>query len=107
MPLPSLTHLQYLILQALLGGEKSGKDLRRELAKSGEKKSGPAFYQLMARMEDAKFVKGRYDQHMLEGQIIKERRYLITAPGVKAYNQTRMFYLESGTAGNQEGLTLA
>jgi DNA-binding PadR family transcriptional regulator len=92
MPLPDITHLQFLLLTALLDGERSGRELRGLLEQERHRKSAPAFYQLMARMEDAKLVKGRYDQKVVEGQIIKERVYEITASGVAAAEAVREFY---------------
>jgi hypothetical protein len=92
MSLPELTHLQFLIMGALLDGEQSGQEVRNQLAKSRVRKSGPAFYQLMARLEDARFVAGRYDQKIIQGQIIKERRYKLTGPGVRAWQNARDFY---------------
>jgi len=92
MPIPDITHLQFLLLAELLGGEQTGRNLRELLEKQGHKKSAPAYYQLMARMEDARLVKGRYEQKVVEGQIIKERVYKITAPGEAAYESVRDFY---------------
>ena len=102
MPIPDLSHLQYLVLSCLSNGELSGRELRQLLAREGEKKSGPAFYQLMARMEDAKFVSGSYDQKVVEGQMIKERRYKVTALGMTACEHVRDFYAQRiATAGLQ------
>src|SRR3954451_19839409 len=93
MPLPELTHLQFLVLSTLLDGERSGREVRERLAEAGERKSGPAFYQFMARLEDAGFVEGWYDQKVVDGQIIKERRYRVTGAGSEAFQDTRGFYL--------------
>jgi DNA-binding PadR family transcriptional regulator len=90
--LPDLTHLQFLILGSLTEGEQSGREIRARLAEQGVKKSGPAFYQLMARLEDSKYVRGWYDQKVIDGQVIKERRYKITAPGLRALEATATFY---------------
>ena len=92
MPLPGITHLQYLVLALLLDGEQSGKALREKMAEHGVKKGGPAFYQMMARLEDGRYVHGWYDQKVIDGQIIKERRYRIMANGVKACEQVQEFY---------------
>ena len=62
----------------LRAGERSGRTVRRSLARHGIERSGPAFYQMMARLEDAGFVAGEYDQKIVDGQIIKERRYTLT-----------------------------
>ena len=93
MSFPEVTHLQAFLLAELMEGERTGRHLRERLAAVGHTKSGPAFYQLLARMEDAKFVKGRYDQKMVEGQVIKERVYEITGTGVRAVEDVRNFYL--------------
>lgn len=92
MPLPSLSHLQFQIIGILRGGEQSGQYVRDELAQQGVKKSGPGFYQLMARLEDAGFVKGHYLQKVIDGQAVKERRYKLTASGVRAWEATERFY---------------
>jgi DNA-binding PadR family transcriptional regulator len=93
MPLPEITHLQFFLLTELMDGERTGRFLRERLGEEGHRKSGPAFYQLMARLEDAKFVKGRYNQKVIDGQIIKERVYSITGAGVRAIDDVRQFYV--------------
>jgi DNA-binding PadR family transcriptional regulator len=96
MPLPILTHLQFLVLSYLMGGEKqSGRYLREKLAEKRVLKTGPAFYQLMARLEDSGFVEGTYEQKVVDGQILKERTYRITGSGVTAWEEVRDFYIEN------------
>lgn len=105
--IPEITHLQFLVLGMLRDGAALGRDVRRALARHGARRSGPAFYQMMARLEDAGLVTGEYDQKIIEGQIIKERRYTLTAGGARAWSSTRDFYLTTiagferarGTAG--------
>lgn len=92
MHLPELTHLQFLVLDALGPKEKRGKEMRHDLEKAGVTKTGPAFYQMMARLEEAKFVEGRYATEIIAGQIIKERVYRILGTGVQALEETRSFY---------------
>src|SRR5438105_8191570 len=92
MPLPDLTSLQFLILQILGGVERSGRVIREKMAQEGASKSLASFYQLMARMEDAKLVKGDYHKIEVAGQPVQERRYKITAGGIRAYNDAREFY---------------
>jgi DNA-binding PadR family transcriptional regulator len=94
--LPSLTPLQFVVLGALLAGEHRGRVLRGELARHGVRRSAPAFYQMMARLEDAGWVEGAYTQEIVEGQIIKERAYKITASGQRVWTATRDFYTEAG-----------
>ena len=58
MSLPRITHLQFLVLDILTTGQEFGRQLRKQLAANGVRKSGPGFYQLMARMEDGWRVMG-------------------------------------------------
>ncbi|HEX8201192.1 MAG TPA: hypothetical protein VF590_11945 [Isosphaeraceae bacterium] len=101
MPLPELTHLQFLVLTILMDGERSGREVREKLVEAGEQKSGPAFYQFMARLEDGGFVEGWYEQKVIDGQIIKERRYRLTGQGAKAREHVRDFYLAHAGLGLQ------
>jgi hypothetical protein len=48
---------------------------------------------MMSRLEEAGFVEGWYDQKLVEGQNIKERRYRLTRTGLRACESTRAFYL--------------
>jgi DNA-binding PadR family transcriptional regulator len=107
MPLPDLSHLQFQIVGILRGSEQSGQYVRDELARQGIKKSGPGFYQLMARLEDAGFVKGRYEQLLIEGQAVKERRYKVTASGLRAWNATMAFYKQQESFARRGGLGYA
>ncbi|HUF47475.1 MAG TPA: hypothetical protein VMM93_06625 [Vicinamibacterales bacterium] len=91
--LPSITHLQFLILEALDAGEQAGRDLRVLLSTHGIRNSAPAFYQMMARLEDAALVEGRYDQRVVDSQLLKERRYRLVPAGRRALAETRTFYL--------------
>lgn len=95
MKLPQITHLQFSVLAFLRSAEQPGKAVRGQLADLGLRRSGPAFYQLMSRLEDAGLVRGRYDQKVIEGQIIKERFYAITEDGIEAWRATRDFYVET------------
>lgn len=104
--LPEITHLQFLVLTILLDAQKSGREVREELAEHGVKKSGPAFYQLMSRLEDDKFVRGWYDEKVIDGQRIKERRYEITGAGTRVAQEVREFYLQNAR-GRRWGLANA
>ena len=93
--IPEITHLQFLVLGMLRAGERPGRLVRRALARHGVARTGPAFYQMMARLEDAGLVAGEYDQKIVAGQIIKERRYTLTPAGESAWSSTRAFYAEA------------
>ena len=93
--IPEITHLQFLVLGMLRAGERPGRVLRRSLARHGIERTGPAFYQMMARLEDAGLVAGEYDQRIVASQIIKERRYTLTPGGEAAWTSTRAFYTDA------------
>lgn len=93
--IPEITHLQFLVLGLLRAGERPGRVVRRSLARHGITRTGPAFYQMMARLEDAGLVTGEYDQKIVDRQIIKERRYGLTPRGDAAWTATRAFYSDA------------
>ncbi len=95
MSLPEITHLQFLVLGLLLEGSQFGRDVRERLAEFGVKKSGPGFYQMMSRLEDGGFVTGAYEQQIIDGQRINQRRYEVTSQGQQAWRTSRNFYLKS------------
>lgn len=90
--LPPITHLQFLILGCLLDGEQPGRAVRATIAGHGVRRSAPAFYQLMARLERAGLVDGFYEQITVGDQAVTERRYRIRAAGTRAWRDTREFY---------------
>jgi len=92
--LPDLTHLQYLVLGVLRSSEQPGRVVRQALAAYGVRRSGPAFYQLMARIERAKLVDGRYEQVTVGDQVVTERRYRITPEGSRIWSAAHRFYDE-------------
>ena len=98
--LPRLSHLQFLVVGSLQGAGLYGREIRERLDSFGVRKSGPAFYQLMARLEDAGLVDGTYRQEIVDGQILRERHYEITASGRSAWEASRRFYVRA-----IEGLT--
>lgn len=91
---PKLTHLQFSILGCIAGGATSGKEIRAALKRDGMRRSGPAFYQVMSRLEDAGWVTGDYRQQVIDGQIIRERYYSLTPAGSRAQSLSADFYAE-------------
>lgn len=98
MPLPNLSHLQFQILDCMGSHEITGRDLRAALKEKGVSKSGPAFYQLMNRLEDSDFVKKRVEPKNIEGQEIKESLYKIGGLGIEARHAAYQSYASSNTA---------
>ena len=56
------------------------------------RRSGPAFYQLMARLERARLVEGWYEQVTVGDQAVTGRRYRITPEGRKLWAKAESFY---------------
>jgi DNA-binding PadR family transcriptional regulator len=90
--LPAITHLQFLVLGVLQSGEQPGRVIREAIAGFGVRRSSPAFYQMMARLEREGLVEGWYEQITVGDQAFTERRYRVRPAGSKAWTQTRSFY---------------
>ena len=90
--LPSISHLQFLAVGVLLGGERPGRSLRDVVAGYGARRTLAAFYQMMARLERDGLVEGWYEQVKIGDQTVTERRYRATAAGERAWTRTRAFY---------------
>ena len=97
--LPRLTHLQFLVLGLLRNGEQPGRLLRDALASHGVKRTAPAFYQLMARLERDGLVEGWYGQITVGAQAVTERRYRLRPQGRKWWDEARDFYTAIGALG--------
>lgn len=96
MKLPDITHLQYLVLSELFNKERAGRDIRASLLASGVKQTAPAFYQLMARMEDAGWIEGWYEQKVIDGVGVKARWYRIVGKGRRVAEAVEAFYAARG-----------
>ena len=96
--LPKITHLQFLVLGALLSDERPGRAIREVIAAYGIRRSAPAFYQMMARLERDGMVEGWYEQITAGDQVVTERRYRIKPAGSKFWAETRAFYDTFGVA---------
>lgn len=90
--IPRLTHLQFLVLGLLRDGEQPGRVIREAIAAHGVKRSAPAFYQLMARLERDRLVDGWYEQVTVGDQAVTERRYRLRAAGARLWAEARDFY---------------
>ena len=88
----ALPHLQFAVLGVLGAGDLPGRKVRTQLEALGVEKSGPAFYRLMARLEESGLVEGWYEQEVVEGQMLRERVYRATAEGRTARDSTADFH---------------
>src|ERR671913_257359 len=92
-PPPSLlSHLQFLVRWVLRTDPQPGPTLRNALSTYGIRRTGPAFYQLMARMEKDRLVDGWYEQVTVGDQAVTERHYRITPDGTRRWKEARAFY---------------
>ena len=105
--LPPLSHLQFLALGVLLAGDEPGRIIRDVVADYGVRRTGAAFYQLMARLERDGLIDGWYEAIFVGDQTVRERRYRITAAGGRAWRQTRAFYETVAAAAAQGRLANA
>jgi DNA-binding PadR family transcriptional regulator len=90
--LPPLSHLQFLALGVILSTDEPGRVIRDVVADYGVRRTGAAFYQLMARLERDGFIEGWYEPILVGDQAVRERRYRITPAGSRAWKHTRSFY---------------
>jgi DNA-binding PadR family transcriptional regulator len=105
--LPPLSHLQFLALGVILSAEEPGRVIRDVVADYGVRRTGAAFYQLMARLERDGLIEGWYEAIVVGDQAVRERRYRITAAGTRAWRQTRAFYETVAAAAAQGRLANA
>ena len=105
--IPNLPHLQFAVLECIGTNRVKGHDLRTLLTHKKLFKSAPAFYQLMARMEDAGLVSGETEHRTEDGVAIQERFYRVTGHGERAIRESLEFYQrpELGGFGGLRGAT--
>lgn len=84
--------MQFLVLGLLRNGELPGRLIRDTLAEHGVKRTAPAFYQLMARLERDGLVEGWYEQITVGAQAVTERRYRMRPQGTKLWAEAGDFY---------------
>ncbi|MEM8781928.1 MAG: PadR family transcriptional regulator [Planctomycetota bacterium] len=102
--LPPYTPLQFAVLSLVVPGEVPGRALRQALKdKYGHKRSGPAFYQLMSRLEEMGLVVGTYHTVTVGEQDVRERRYSLTGDGVDALNEMQAFHTLPDVSGYAAG----
>src|SRR5580692_7646976 len=100
---PAITHLQFLVIGSLLSSERPGREIRTLIAAYGIQRSGPAFYQMMARLERDGLVEGWYEPLVVRELTVKERRYRIRPAGAKAWAAARAFYEAVALAAISQG----
>jgi DNA-binding PadR family transcriptional regulator len=100
--IPEMSHLQVAVLGLVAAGDRKGLEIRDRLGELQVRQTGPAFYQMMARLEEGKLIEGWYAQRVVAGQMIKERHYRITPAGRRAWREAQAFYRQLLASGIPE-----
>ena len=97
-PLPPITHLHFLILDALTMGELAGKQIRDQLRLRKAKRAKGTFYDHMKRLEHSGLVRGWYVAELRGEYAVRERKYEITVAGRRAVHASYAFYADQALA---------
>ncbi len=89
-----MTPLQFLVIRLLFAGQRSGPQLRRELAALGVRRSPPAFSRMMQRLESQVFVDCRHRCRRRGDATIRDCRYRVTDLGVIRWKAAREFFCQ-------------
>ena len=92
--LPQVTHLQFLVLDALLRypSGTSATMLRGMLRDYGEDREGPKFYQMMRRLEESGLAESWSHPFDLGGSEVARTYYRVTSQGRVSWRLTLEFY---------------
>lgn len=89
-----MTALQFLVIRLLFGGQKSGPQLRRELAALGVRRSPAAFSRLMQRLQLQVLVDAKHRSRRRGDTTVRDRRYRVTDLGVITWKAARQFFTQ-------------
>ncbi len=92
--LPPITHLHFLILDALTMGELAGTQIRDQLRLRKAKRAEGTFYQHMKRLEHRGLVRGSYVAELKGEHAVRVRKYKITVAGRCAVGATYALYAD-------------
>ncbi len=90
MKLPEITALQFVTLSLLFSGEKTARELRRQLQKWGGPRTSAAFSQLVGRLQRAAYVDAVRENRV--GRRFSQSRYRLTDLGLIVWKVTQRFY---------------
>lgn len=92
--LPTLTHLQFLVLDLIQNahGAIAAQQLQGALAAAGVEHRGPKFYQLMKRLEEGGYVESKQQAFSVAGGEVQRTAYGLHKSGHVAWRLTREFY---------------
>jgi len=93
MGLPEMTPLQALVISILFDGEKSGRDVRDELAFRGVEMPMPQVYRLLGRAELAGHLLAKHRQwQTADGRPVREKSYRVSRQGLDQWQKTIAFF---------------
>ncbi|MFO1003468.1 MAG: hypothetical protein U0936_24310 [Planctomycetaceae bacterium] len=94
IPLPALTHLQFLVLDIARGNSDgiSSHAMQEALRKEGQEQSGPKFYQLMQRLVSAGWIVSWSQSFDIAGSSVTRTFYKLSSEGTVAHSMTIAFY---------------
>jgi hypothetical protein len=92
--LPTLTHLQFLIVDLIRSDnvEVSAQQVMGALSLAGVNQRGPKFYQLMRRLEESGLISSWQQRFDVAGGGIQRTVYKVTKQGLVAWRLVREFY---------------
>lgn len=92
--LPTLTHLQFLVLDVLASTSEgaSSQEIQDAIASYGQDYRGPKFYQLMKRLERDKLLESWSQAFDVAGSEVTRTFYRATAAGLVSWRLTLQFY---------------
>ncbi len=94
--LPEVTHLQFLVLDAVDRGQAFSRQIRDVLKAYGQGEKHPAFYMLLRRMEEAGLLEGSRHSQVVEltgrMQHLREKVYRLTEKGAQQHRSCLAFY---------------
>jgi DNA-binding MarR family transcriptional regulator len=94
LPLPSITHLHFVILDTLYRGRLNGEQIRSKLRLQTITMSLSTYYEHMKRMESRGFVRGWYSAELRGERAVRVQLYEITVAGRRAVETTYDFYAD-------------
>jgi DNA-binding PadR family transcriptional regulator len=87
-----LNGLQFAVITLLLERDWFGYELYDVAKSEGYDGSSVAFYRLLMRLEDARFLKGENKKEVIDGRTVTVRSYSLLAEGRRAWDATRAYY---------------
>lgn len=102
--LPTITHLQFLILNIIYHEERSSIEIQNSLFQCGIIMSHPSFHQLLDRMLTAGWVKRRKATASYKNRPCVQSFYTLTRDGGGAHDKTMGFYIRINNGLERYGL---